>query len=299
MNVLLLSENQISDLTPLAGLTHLIALSLNQNQVADLAPLSGLTLLSDLSLEKNQITDLSALAGMNKLKHLYLADNQVRDLSALKGMDSLQTLDLTGNPLEQAQVEALRGRYQNARSSFDRRSKAVVGRAAGSAGGGAVCDRFPLARVWGGCAPIGRFCRAAMGRAGAGFGNGMWNPAPFWCREGKLAHATGLEIQQAGHDQFRRSILLNRLEGRLCAACGDLRDWRPSAAEKLFDLVTVNPPYFPLRAGAACAQEPFSRSAARGAMHAFRCGAGGRSINALWGPVLPLPQAGAAMRCDV
>ena len=45
---------------------------------------------------------------MNKLKHLYLADNQVRDLSALKGMDSLQTLDLTGNPLEQAQVEALR-----------------------------------------------------------------------------------------------------------------------------------------------------------------------------------------------
>lgn len=108
LNVLLLSENQISDLTPLAGLTHLIALSLNQNQVADLAPLSGLTLLSDLSLEKNQITDLSALAGMNKLKHLYLADNQVRDLSALKGMDSLQTLDLTGNPLEQAQVEALR-----------------------------------------------------------------------------------------------------------------------------------------------------------------------------------------------
>ena len=59
-------------------------------------------------MEKNQITDLSALAGMNKLKHLYLADNQVRDLSALKGMDSLQTLDLTGNPLEQAQVEALR-----------------------------------------------------------------------------------------------------------------------------------------------------------------------------------------------
>lgn len=123
----------------------------------------------------------------------------------------------------------------------------------------------------------------------------MWNPAPFLVPEGKLAHATGLEIQQAGHDQFRRSILLNRLEGRLCAACGDLRDWRPSAAEKLFDLVTVNPPYFPLPAGAACAQEPFrvTRQEAQCTLSdAVRAGArltrfGGGS---------PLPQAGAAMR---
>ena len=101
------------------------------------------------------------------------------------------------------------------------------------------------------------FAAPRWGERALDLGTGCGILPLFWCREGKLAHATGMEIQQAVHDQFRRSILLNRLEGRLCAACGDLRDWRPSAAEKLFDLVTVNPPYFPLRAGAACAQEPF------------------------------------------
>ena len=69
------------------------------------------------------------------------------------------------------------------------------------------------------------FAAPRWGERALDLGTGCGILPLFWCREGKLAHATGLEIQQAGHDQFRRSILLNRLEGRLCAACGDLRDW--------------------------------------------------------------------------
>ena len=93
------------------------------------------------------------------------------------------------------------------------------------------------------------FAAPRQGERALDLGTGCGILPLFWCREGKLAHATGLEIQQAGYDQFRRSILLNHLEGRLCAACGDLRDWGPPAGEKLFDLVTANPPYYPLQSG--------------------------------------------------
>ena len=100
------------------------------------------------------------------------------------------------------------------------------------------------------------FAAPRQGERALDLGTGCGILPLFWCREGKLAHATGLEIQQAGYDQFRRSILLNHLEGRLGAAWGDLRDWGPPAGKKLFDLVAANPPYYPLQSGAACAQEP-------------------------------------------
>ncbi len=72
----------------------------------------------------------------------------------------------------------------------------------------------------------------------------------FWCRASALSHADGLELQPEGCDQFRRSIAWNRLDGRLCAVCGDLRSWRLPAGEPLYDLIACNPPYYPLAAGA-------------------------------------------------
>lgn len=99
------------------------------------------------------------------------------------------------------------------------------------------------------------FAAPRLGERALDLGTGCGILPLFWCREEKLAHATGLELQQAGYDQFRRSILSDHLEGRLRAVCGDLRNWRPPAGEKLFDLVTANPPYYPPQAGAVCAQE--------------------------------------------
>ena len=54
-----LYNNQITDITPLSGLTNLTALDLNNNQIADITPLSALTKLTYLTLENNQITDLN------------------------------------------------------------------------------------------------------------------------------------------------------------------------------------------------------------------------------------------------
>ena len=56
-----LSDNQISDITPLAQLTQLTDLNLWDNEISDVTPLAQLTQLTDLNLGYNPITDISPL----------------------------------------------------------------------------------------------------------------------------------------------------------------------------------------------------------------------------------------------
>ena len=91
--------NQISDLSPLKGLTKLKLLKLDDNQISDLSPLKGLTDLKSLSLINNKITDLSPLKGLTNLKELWLSDNEISDLSPLKGLTDLRVLVLTKNKI--------------------------------------------------------------------------------------------------------------------------------------------------------------------------------------------------------
>lgn len=100
------------------------------------------------------------------------------------------------------------------------------------------------------------FAAPRRGERALDLGTGCGLLPLFWCRENRLAHATGLELQRAAVEQFQRSITHNRLEARLRAWEGDLRLWRLPAGEKPFDLVTVNPPYYAMGAGAHCAQGP-------------------------------------------
>ena len=50
-----LTDNLISDLAPLAGLSKLVSLELQGNEIIDLAPLAGLSNLSILKINSNQI----------------------------------------------------------------------------------------------------------------------------------------------------------------------------------------------------------------------------------------------------
>lgn len=76
-NELNLGINNISDLTPLAGLTNLRELGLGVNNISDITPLEGLTNLEELYLLENNITDLSPLEGLKNLKDLWLWDNPI------------------------------------------------------------------------------------------------------------------------------------------------------------------------------------------------------------------------------
>lgn len=62
-----LMRTQISNLTPLTGLTGLQSLWLRDTQISDLAPLAGMTGLCDLELAKTGVADLRPLAGLQEL----------------------------------------------------------------------------------------------------------------------------------------------------------------------------------------------------------------------------------------
>ena len=95
-----LDGNQISDVSPLSGLTALETLSLGQNQISDVSPLSDLTALGSLHLSDNQISSVSALAGLTALESLGLRNNQISDVSPLAGLTALKNgLILSGNQI--------------------------------------------------------------------------------------------------------------------------------------------------------------------------------------------------------
>ncbi len=89
------NSNDISDLTPLAGLNNLTRLILTSTGVADLAPLAGLTNLTRLFLGDNSIADLTPLAGLTNLTDLWLWDNDLSDLTPLAGLTNLTRLELS------------------------------------------------------------------------------------------------------------------------------------------------------------------------------------------------------------
>ncbi len=78
-----LSFHEITDISPLSGLSKLSVLSLRANPVADIAPLAGLTNLTVLALDHSAVSDLLPLASLTTLKHLYLAECPVADYSPL------------------------------------------------------------------------------------------------------------------------------------------------------------------------------------------------------------------------
>ena len=85
------NSNDISDLSPLSGLTSLTWLNLAGNPVSDLTPLSRLTGLSHLNLQGCPIFDesLSPLASLTGLTDLYLAFTGVMDAASLSGLAGL------------------------------------------------------------------------------------------------------------------------------------------------------------------------------------------------------------------
>ena len=80
----------ISDLSPLSGLTGLKTLTLNDDHLVDLSPLAGLDLTS-LDISNNQVTTVAPLARLAKLTTLHADGNQITDLSPLDGIAGLTT----------------------------------------------------------------------------------------------------------------------------------------------------------------------------------------------------------------
>ena len=89
----------ITDLSPLAGLTNLKTFALGCNSHTDISFLSGLTNLTDLNVGGNGFTDISFLSGLTNLTRLHLGNNDITDISPVAGLINLTELGLLGNDI--------------------------------------------------------------------------------------------------------------------------------------------------------------------------------------------------------
>ena len=106
LNEIELHANQISDFSPLAGLTNLTQLNLGDNQISDISSLAGLTNLTFLWLSNNQISDISLLANLTNLTRLWLWNNQISDFSPVAGLTNLTDLRLDDNQISDISLVA-------------------------------------------------------------------------------------------------------------------------------------------------------------------------------------------------
>jgi len=92
LRLLSVSDTDISDLSPLAGLSALQSLDCSKTEVSDLGPLAALSALQSLDCSATQVSDLGPLAALSALQSLGCSATQVSDLGPLAGLSALQSL---------------------------------------------------------------------------------------------------------------------------------------------------------------------------------------------------------------
>ncbi|MDZ4122128.1 MAG: leucine-rich repeat domain-containing protein, partial [Candidatus Cloacimonadaceae bacterium] len=103
---LYLANNQISYIGHLSNLTNLQYLILSQNQIEDISPLMNLVNLHTLALSNNQITNIAHIENLSNLTYLELGGNHINDISPLANLANLYALYLSGNQLSNISVLA-------------------------------------------------------------------------------------------------------------------------------------------------------------------------------------------------
>lgn len=105
-----LSASDIDDLDGVQFCINVRNLDMSDNRITDLAPLTGLSNLEELNLSDNQIGYIDALCTVGNLKSLMISNNEIEDISPLFGLGRLEYVDLSGNRINIEQIRELSGR---------------------------------------------------------------------------------------------------------------------------------------------------------------------------------------------
>ena len=87
-----LAGNQISDLSPIAGLIGLHTFWINNNPLSDISSVRNLKNLTVLVIDGTDVSDLTPIAGLINLKELGISTHVMSDLSPLKDLKNLTRL---------------------------------------------------------------------------------------------------------------------------------------------------------------------------------------------------------------
>lgn len=76
----------------------------------------------------------------------------------------------------------------------------------------------------------------------------------LWARDGQGLHTTAVELQPEAAELLRRAVEEQHLESKITPLCADLRHLEGILSAGEFDLVTCNPPYYPVAGGKVAAR---------------------------------------------
>ena len=105
-----LSSWSINDLEGVQFCINATVIDLSNNRITDLSPLAGLSLIEDLDLSDNRIRDIDILSNLVNLRCLKLTNNRINDISSLLDLDKLEYAELSGNKINDDQLILLKNR---------------------------------------------------------------------------------------------------------------------------------------------------------------------------------------------
>ncbi len=92
-------NRKLSDISPLASLRQLRSLDLGVCDISDITPIEKLTRLEILNLSYNQIQNIQPLSHLKQLRELGLKTNAIVDIHPLAQLTGLKTLHIDNNPI--------------------------------------------------------------------------------------------------------------------------------------------------------------------------------------------------------
>ena len=102
-----LSSAHINDLDGVQYCIHARVMDLSNNKISDIRPLVGLSYLEELNISDNQIGSIDTLSNLQNLKRLFLSNNRVDDISPLLVLNKLEYVELSGNNISLGQINEL------------------------------------------------------------------------------------------------------------------------------------------------------------------------------------------------
>lgn len=102
-----LSSSDINDLDGVQFCINAKTIDVSNNRITDLTPLIGLTNLEELNLSDNQIGYIDGLNNLVNLKSVLLSNNYIEDISPLFELKLLEYADLTVNKVDIKQINEL------------------------------------------------------------------------------------------------------------------------------------------------------------------------------------------------
>ena len=92
-----ISDNEISDLSPIAGLTDLVLIAMSRNHdISDFSPLKNLKNLEWITFVETQVSDISVFRELTNLRYIHARNHNISDLSPLTNLTKLEYLNLSG-----------------------------------------------------------------------------------------------------------------------------------------------------------------------------------------------------------